>query len=140
MNVEEKVIGSLLLIRLSGEFTKFDVDSLHIIFQNALKQNKRIVLELGFSKAGSYSILQPLLQLAGTLNADSKKLTVAKATGNLRFLLTMLKKQDWFEFHEAINDIVLEETEKQTVQKDPAAESYQPAFYNVPEISDFSEE
>ena len=141
MNIEEKEIGSLLLLRLRGEFSAFDVPDLHNVFEQAIGGDKRIVVEIGFAKAPSYSILVPLLTLAGTLHAQGDRLIVAKASGNLRFLLTMLNKQDWFEFHEAINDLVIEESNKQTAAPRKLPEEnvgLKPVFYHIPDVTDFN--
>lgn len=143
MQFEEKIIGSLYLLRLQGEFHPHDVETLHMVFEKALEENKRIVLELGFSKPASSTIVAPLLKLAGSIHATGQTLVVARATGNLRFLLTMLNKQHWFEFHEAINAIVLEETNKPTqdttlVIDEEVSSEAKPVIYQIPDISDFN--
>lgn len=145
MNIEEKIIGSLYLIRLNGMFHSNEVETLHTVFENALKEDKRIVLEMGFSKPPSYTILEPLLTLAGTMHASGGKLDIARATGNLRFLLTMLHKQDWFEFHEAINQIIIDETNKPSqvsldspdIRMEDNVE-LKPVVYKIPDVTDFS--
>lgn len=140
MKIEEKVIGELLLLRLSGAFTNTEVPDLHRVFEHAVSVEKRLVLELGFTKAPCLSILEPILTLAGTVHSKGKRLIVARASGNLRFLLTMLHKHDWFEFHEAINELVIAETHKLTIV--PMADldekvELKPVFYHIPNVTDF---
>lgn len=145
MNIEEKIIGSLYLIRLNGLFHSDEVETLHSVFEKALKEGKRIVLEMGFSKPPSYTILEPLLTLAGTTYASGGKLDIARATGNLRFLLTMLNKHDWFEFHEAINQLVIDETNKPSQKSIEGHNNkvednieLKPVIYQIPDVTDFS--
>jgi len=137
IKIDQTEIRSLLLVRLSGEFSFEDVPALHKNFHIISQHKNRIVLEFCLSGTVHSALLEPLIKLAVTSFSEKAPLIVAHLPGDLHFIITMLKLNNYFEFHESVTDLVMKdmETKKQPVELE--TEKAQPVFFKLPNVTDF---